>query len=158
MGFHQYNVYRADRNINISNFTREGGVLIAVSKKLFSRLLHISINNLEQIFILVNIGNKCIIVGAVYILIRVNKLLFLDHFTTVENVLLEFPDLNIILLGDYNLPSVLFNDSDSFFNEQIFNLNLSQFNHIKNINGTNLDKLISNYNKILIKENMNSIA
>lgn len=65
MGFHQYNVYRADRNINTSIFTRGGGVLIAVNKNLSSRLLRISINNLEQIFILVNLGNTCIIVGAV---------------------------------------------------------------------------------------------
>lgn len=139
MGFHQYNVYKTDKNTNTSAFTRGGGVLIAVNKKLFSRLFCISIHNLEQVFVLVNLGNKCIIIGVIYMPVRSNKQLFLNHFSTIENLLLENTNSNFILLEDYNLPFATFCDSENFFNEQIFNLNLSQFNDIININGITLD-------------------
>lgn len=83
-----------------------------------------------------------------------NRQLFLDHFYTIENVLLENPNSNIILLGDYNLSSATFCNFKDFLYEQILNLNLPQCNYIININGTTLDKVISKHYNILINENV----
>lgn len=67
----------------------------------------------------------------------------LDHSYTIENVLLEYPKPDIILLGDYGLPSASFYDSKNSFKEYVCSLNSSQLNRIvKYVNG--VDEVISN--------------
>lgn len=62
------------------------------------------------------------------------------------------------MLDDYNLPSATFSNSEKNFKEQMFNLILSRYNNIININGTTLDKIISNRKNTLIEENVSPLV
>lgn len=67
LGLIGYQVFRFDRNENTNPHSRGGGILIAVKNVYASKVLSVPINNIEQLFVLVSICNKKIILGGVYV-------------------------------------------------------------------------------------------
>jgi hypothetical protein len=67
LGFNNYIIYRCDRSPLNNNYSRGGGVLIAVNVNLKSKLLKISINSVEHIFVSLHLDNSYFIIGCGYI-------------------------------------------------------------------------------------------
>lgn len=66
LGFDNYIIYRCDGNSLTSSCSRGGGVLIAIRKDFPSKIIPISCNNIEHLFISLSINNEPFIVGGVY--------------------------------------------------------------------------------------------
>jgi len=64
-----------------------------------------------------------------------------------------YPNSNIVLLGDFNLPFTNFTNVDSIFFDYLDNLNLVQHNNILNSNSVLLDLIISNYKSLIVTLN-----
>ena len=102
-----YTVYRNDRNPEASNKNRDGGVMIAVSKKINLTPIYTSDPSVEYLFVKMVLGNAKIIVGAVYMPPLCSKAVFERHLQFIDDIVLRNPSYEIVLLGDYNLSSVL---------------------------------------------------
>jgi len=103
-----YSVFRSDRgstfgtNINI----RGGGVLIAVKSHLHCYSIPLQNNDVEQLFIKLSLGSFLLLIGAVYIPPKSDMNVYNSHTDTVNNLLTEYCNSKIIILGDYNLPGL----------------------------------------------------
>lgn len=157
----KYTIFRCDRGSIIGNNIRGGCVLIAIKSHFHRCQLNLQNNNIEQLFINLSLGSFTLVIGAVYIPPHSNVNTYNDHTNTVNNLLNQHSNANIILFGDYNLLCIQW----SLVNNKIvphlsqFNklsgttlanfsyLNLKQFNLVKN-NNSILDLILSNYNNI----------
>ena len=90
LGLLNFHTYRCNRNTLTSSRSSGGSVLIAVNKFLFSWQVQISCNTIEQLF--VRVANNS------------------SHATSVEEVSRLFPNDEIIVVGDYNLPNALWHN------------------------------------------------
>lgn len=150
LGFKNFNVFRCDRNIHTSNLSRGGGVLIAVNNKLSSKLINITSKNLEIVFILIKTDRNNIIISSVYIPNRSTIGIFEEYFNIVNNIRYDYPSSDLILLGDFNIPSAISSHTKSLFFDNISLLNMTQFNNIVNSKNNILDYVISNNNSIKV--------
>lgn len=104
-----YMVYRYDRNSKTSKLDRGGGVLIAVRSNLKSHLITNPDVSIEQLF--VNVSDLKLTVGAVYIPPQSPEQLYgklSKSFVSIRN---QFPDSELIFVGDFNLPLVDWHNS-----------------------------------------------
>ena len=100
-----YNIYRSDRNPLFAS--RGGGVLIAVSKYLQSKLVDItdSVNiAVDQIFVHVSFCNTDCIISAFYVPPSSDLSCYEEHICSLQECKLIFPNSHFIIVGDYNLP------------------------------------------------------
>lgn len=111
LGLHNYSIYRKDRAYN-DDVDRGGGVLIAIRNTYMSKLcvpnLFIDSDSFDQLFVSVQFGTKKILFGALYIQPGTNSSEedFVNLTANTENISSDFPDHDLVLLGDYNLPFV----------------------------------------------------
>jgi hypothetical protein len=116
LGLSGYNISRCDRNQNINNRSRGGGVLLAINNKFHSRLLSLPISPVEHIIVIIKIKNSYIIIGNVYFPPHTDISIYNAHFDIINNLLLSFPCAkNILLVGDYNLPKLQWHALLDFF-------------------------------------------
>jgi len=161
LGLANYNLFRCDRNPSTSVHSRGGGVVIAVKNGLFCRELRSSVEYVEQIFVDIHIDYKHLVIGAVYIPPSSDVNVYNAHCNAVESIFSMSPNVDILIVGDYNLPNIRwFNETDgslqyistdvcrnirqaeslyTHFNE----FNLYQHNIISNLHGNTLDLLFS---------------
>lgn len=107
LGLCHYNVFRYDRCNYTSNCVRGGGVLIGIRKDIPAYLIKINQLNVEHIFVRFSIGSFNFIIGGVYIPPRSSPSIYESHISTVESLLILYPDHTFIVCGDYNLPGFL---------------------------------------------------
>lgn len=145
-------------------------VKLCVHKKYHSELISIPNDTIEQLFVLVKINGKTnYVIGTCFIPPGKPVSSHLTHNQTVDYVLFKFKNkIDIILLGDYNLPKSFFsNDNTGLIVEgnlsakaeiifDCFTLrNFSQLNTIKNVHESMLDLVFSNISNVSVtKENM----
>ena len=153
LGFNNYHTYRYDRNNDTSHLSNGGGVLIAINENFTSQLLKLPHTKLEILFVLIKLNRTNLIVSAVYIPNCSSIEIFTEYFDCVNYVMYNYPDSNIVLLGDYNLPSANFSNKNSFFFDYLDNLNIVQFNNILNFNNVLLDYVISNCKSLFVNLN-----
>lgn len=148
-------MYRLDRNLATSQKKGGGGVLIGVRKDLKSKLIKANDNNIEQIFVLIEILKYKYIIGACYIPPKSDISVYEAHCGMLEGLLGRYPDCKLILAGDYNLSDAVWSDSGAFVDcppgspagavhSSFSFLNLNQVNRIPNNNGVFLDLVFSN--------------
>lgn len=106
LGFTQHNIFRCDRTEITSPHSRGGGVLIAIKKTFYSKLLNIDALNVEQVFVKVIVGDLLIIFCAVYFPPNSDLQLYLNHLSVLESIDSSFPNCKLIICGDYNTPSL----------------------------------------------------
>ena len=102
-----YNIFRSDRCPLYAS--RGGGVLIAVCKKLHSTQINITESScleIDELFIKISVSNSELILGAFYVPPSADISCYEDHISSIQECKLEYPNLNYIILGDYNLPNV----------------------------------------------------
>jgi len=165
LGFDSYIIYRCDRNSLTSSCSRGGGVLIAIHIDFLSKLIPISCNNIEHLFISFSINNEPFIVGVVYFHPSSLDISYANYTSTVEDLVNSFVNANFILCGDFNLPNIYWsNDNQGLVYSKISRpgpyvqcvpetfafLNFFLVNNVFNIHGTLLDLIFVNSNHIKI--------
>lgn len=110
-----YTVFRCDRSHKTSGYLRGGGVLIAVRSTLKCNRIVLQEENIEQVFVLLELAGRTVIIAAVYLPPSSNIDLFERHCKTVHDVIMTYPRANVYLLGDYNLPQVKWPTDDAQF-------------------------------------------
>lgn len=165
LGMLDYNIYRSDRNSNNSVFKRGGGILIAINKKYFSRLIPSTNINCEHLSILVSIHNNQLLIHSCYIPPNSTLDQFHNYCTVIENLNINYPDSILIVAGDFNLPNISWINSSShsiingskcskadLLQESVVLLELFQFNLIKNHYHNILDLVFSNRSDLIVSK------
>lgn len=104
--FPNYSVIRWDRCTVINNDIRGGGVLISVKNHFNCSQITINNNNIEKIFVKLIIGSTILLTAAVYIPLHSYVNVYNNHTDIVNSLQFQYNNAKIILLGDYNLPTI----------------------------------------------------
>ena len=152
-----YNVFRADRNVNTSNKIRGGGILIAVKKEFESAVILLG-NFIESIYIHVKYHDLNLIVGGVYIPPASYFTSYVNFCQDIESIFDRFPESSYVIAGDFNLPHIDWNDdgecglNNSLEYDLISStcalMNLTQINKIPNMRNVFLDLIFSNVDNL----------
>ncbi|KAL4153538.1 hypothetical protein QTP88_001371 [Uroleucon formosanum] len=141
LGFYNYNVYRCDRNSLTSKCSRGDGVLIAIHKSLYSKIISINDQSIEQLFVCFSINHVNFIVGSVYFPPCSPAVSYEAYAITVENLVNSYINHNFILCGDFNLPDINWsNDSHGLVN------------NVSNAFGSLLDLIFVNNNQFNVTD------
>lgn len=148
-----FNIFRNDRDSDLTGLERGGGLFIAIRKSL--KATHITLENsvLEQLFVMATINSKKYIFGAIYIPPSSNSETYSAHCTQLLRLCERFPNCELVIVGDFNLPDATWFVSDSntievqcavrssatIIAENYNFLNLLQTNRVPNRFGTFLD-------------------
>ena len=167
LGLTQYSVFRKDRSAETSTKKSFGGVLIAVDRAVQCKRVESS-ENIEQLFIAVGPS----IVGAIYLPPLSQLECFLTFAEDIDRIANDFPDSELCVVGDFNVPKALWINEDVCSRAipnndvyvppltlEIINVlsdlcayqNLFQCNQITNVNNVILDLVLSHssYNVIV---------
>lgn len=110
-------------------------------------------NKIELLFVIIRLPYRSLIISSVYIPIRSNINIFNDYFNYVEFVYNKHPNHDILLLGDYNLPSANYSNIELTFNYKLSYFNFIQYDQIFNLNNVIFDYVISNSISINVEKN-----
>lgn len=96
----RFNIYRHDREER-----NGGGVMIAVADNVQS--FHVNIvSDLELVWVGIHLKNKTYILGACYRPPSANATFISKLHDAINAVTIRFPNAPIMLLGDFNYPSI----------------------------------------------------
>ena len=109
-----YSLFRCDRSESTSNFSRGGGVVVAVKHgfQCFEVSL-VDVSQLEQTVVCIKLPDRSLYIVGIYLPPNSDTLLYRKHSDAVQRVIDSSSDKDtIILLGDYNLPFLLWSFDD----------------------------------------------
>lgn len=159
-----YNIYRADRNSEVTQKFRGGGALIAIRKSLKSHLILSYANLFEQLFVSLMDRNKQIILGAVYIPPAACNNVYKEHCLTVEQMMESYSPTKVFLCGDYNIPETTWSNNEigisvdgplnpntNTLSHYLGYYNFYQMNTIPNSRGVLLDLVFTLSNNVIVR-------
>ena len=134
--------------------TRGGGVLIAVRADLSSSKLSLPDSICEELYVSISFNQSFIVCGAVYIPPNSDLNSYLDNISSMDFIRTTYPDANLCIAGDYNLPNLFFtndsrncmagvSDKEKIICDGFSSLELFQHNHEINKNGVILDLILT---------------
>ncbi|CAK1596411.1 unnamed protein product [Parnassius mnemosyne] len=139
-GFH---VVRKDRTGDCG----WGGVLLAIrdryNVKIVTDIVSMT-DDKELIFAIVTFKNVKVLCCVVYLPPNYKDEQYLNVLTCIENVICTYPDLNVLILGDFNLNSCSTNIKTSFDFFCEF-CSLKQYNTVLNNRGGMLDLVLGSF-------------
>lgn len=101
--FCNYNIYGNDRDLSLGK-KRGGGVLVAIHNKIKCELLFVlMIVDIEHNFLKINLNNKTIILGCIYIPPNASNETYSSHCDDVKSLYINFLDFHFVIIGDFNL-------------------------------------------------------
>ena len=158
-----YNVFRDDRDLNISQRMSVGGVLVAVSSQFNSELIpSLKFKELDHVWVKTEIAGETHIFASVYFPPdQACKSTYETFFQSAEELMSGFPpEYKVHVYGDFNqrnadfirgsendsilLPVVGDNETLQLIFENIAFLGLNQVNHVKNLQNRYFDFLLTN--------------
>lgn len=144
LNFHNYEVFRKDRDLASGNKISGGGVLVAVSKSLHSSIINVS-SSIEALFVSLNLqhGNKALFVGA-YIPPGQPTQSYTEFSDIIDEVMVSHTFSEVHILGDFNNPCTdwtapAWNGASQTLMNMASMHNLSQINQVRNQRGVILD-------------------
>lgn len=153
----RYVVYRKDRSC--VNYVQGGGVLIAVSTRLKSKLLIQPCNNFEAVWVTLLTNTSKLHLCCLYIPPTSKIDIYDIHFNNIFDTASCNPQDLLVILGDFNLPHTSWNlsqndvilvnpqnDTERLLTNFMNLCNLNQYNLVKNSNNRLLDLALSNTN------------
>ena len=160
LGMNGFIIYRSDRSKDHCK-KWGGGVLIAVKSTLVSREVLSITQQIEVLFVLIDAGNKSILLGVVYIPPNSSVELYEYFCIQMESIIDEYQSDFIVLCGDFNLPGVQWiNDQygscaagvvtrqATILSEVVSFQNFYQLNNVPNVMGNCLDLIFSDFQNI----------
>lgn len=160
----KYVIYRCDRSILTSKKKSGGGCLIAVAFNLNSEKIDYVDKSIEFVSVKINLVKYSLFLCCVYIAPQLPIDIYIKYVTAFSFItkLMKKND-KIIIVGDFNIPNVIWQISDSYsyipldgctksqeFFKLIFDLGLNQFNYLHNISNNVLDLVFSDYSDMNI--------
>lgn len=159
LGFHDFEIFRCDR-LYVKSDEVGGGVLIAIRKSYPSRIIksYNSRAHFETLFVLMKLGSHFLLLNALYIT-KPSHEIFTIYTELLENIFLKYPDSYFSILGDFNLPFLVWeldfdsvkmtyycsnSMSDILLNSLAY-LGMFQINNFKNSLSRTLDLLFVNF-------------
>lgn len=153
-----YTVFRRDRCLSQSRKSDGGGVLIAVRSTLQATMVSTFDSDAEDMWVSVECAVGRIYVCCVY-LPPGDMESFLTFLQSISMLRDNYPENLFVIVGDFNLPSIVWHRSDDGnlepsegsdlrsreFLDTYRYCNLLQFNHITNENDKVLDLVFSNF-------------
>lgn len=103
LGLNNYLIFRKDRSKETSHKKTMGGVLLAVHKSIPCSLLPTE-SPIEQIYIKIGSPKAKCIIGCVYLPPDSPLESYLMVSDTVDSMSEKYPDINLCMAGDFNLP------------------------------------------------------
>ena len=159
----RYNVYRNDRNYQLSEMKSGGGVLIAVSVDFNSALIDtIQFKEFEHVWVKAELAGETHVFVSVYFPPNnARNEIFEKFLHVVENIASKLlPEVKLHIYGDFNqrnidfipdidnhsilLPIIGENETLQLLFDKTSSLGLNQINHVKNGQNCYLDLLMSN--------------
>ena len=116
LGLNNYTIYRCDRDLESTNSSTGGGVLIAIKNDL-SVTNVTPVSSLDQLFLRISLSNSNLIIGVVYFQPKSTEQQFLEYSSTLDAISAKHKDCQFILLGDYNLPYITWNSNPLQYNK-----------------------------------------
>lgn len=157
LGFSNYNIFRADRNFELTGKSLGGGVLIAVRKHFTTHVIPTpQIVNCEELWLSIETRCSKICICGLYIPSPSTIDAYVEHCDNAENMLDRFESSQIYILGDFNLPGIIWTNDENGIcatgNSNASNLvidsysflNMFQMNTITNARGSCLDLIMTN--------------
>ena len=105
LGFNGYNIFRADRTSLTSSKKTGGGAMLCIKNCFCSYLCDINDISVEHVF--VRIPSIKLVIGVVYIPPTSSFNQYSKHSTVVKSLVDIYSDHHIMLVGDYNIPGVI---------------------------------------------------
>ena len=160
-----YVVFRNDRNYNLLNSSRGGGVLLVVKNSVTCTQVDLTsiiraLPTINIICVKISLPNKnYIFVVTVYIPPSTS---FEDYelFTDLLSNLEDIHTNKLIIVGDFNIPNFVLNLTDKFSTLLVNFANfidLTQYNYVRNANNHILDLVFSNL-VITIEKSINPLV
>ena len=147
LGLPAYNVYRCDRNSNTSLKKSGGGVLIAVKKRFRSTFIATEFVQIEHIFVSISCGGTSnALIGCVYLPPDSAFDKYGLHCSAVEKICSTNTFCNILITGDYNLPTLSW---DSAIHYEVSNAERLIIQLLSSLELYQLNKIPNHQNKIL---------
>lgn len=160
-----YTVLRCDRNFAETGLSKGGGALLAVKSEFFSEPVNLSyiLDNLPLVDI---VGCKCLINNFFILFIYVIYIppsISVEHFELFLNLLEQIISTNgnILILGDFNIPSFnnnIFDTKRQLMHAFLEFTNTTQFNNIVNINGRLLDLVLSDLKTCTVSRDISPLV
>lgn len=170
LGLFGYDVFRLDRDCELTGKKRGGGILIAVKHKLLARRVDIPYSTVEQLFVSICINNQNVIFGGIYIPPSSTIDAYVEHVNAVDYIYDKYADCKLVLCGDYNLPEAIWFNENLGLNVRCpdnspalvildnFSFhNLFQVNSISNSRGIFLDLIFSSFSNIIVSNPLDNI-
>jgi len=158
LGLNGYQIFRIDRNSLNSNYSRGGGVLIAIKSDIKTSLICTNFNKLEQVYTLLSINSFKIHIGAVSLPPVSTLPVFEAHTSSIEHLISSTNPTSNLICADYNLPLIKWSKSNqSFFASGTMSqtsthlidsfsyYNFYQLNQVPNACGCLLDLVFSSF-------------
>lgn len=165
-----YNVYRRDRNMELSGKSDGGGVLIGINSDLISHCVSKWSTDgiIEDLWVSIVLnGGKKLFICCVYVPPHAVLNNFILFFNKLEEIFNSNPNDEFIIVGDFNLSNITwkydvdnksylpFNAVDplsEFFVDNLALNDLKQFNNVLNCNGKCLDLIMSSNLQIEVSQ------
>lgn len=104
IGFSDHDVFRCDRSVSTSNYSRGGGVLLAVRRNLRCSQINTRNSTIEHVCVKFKLHSELIIIGNFYIPPYASIHQYTEMCQILEDLVFLFPLAKIIVLGDFNMP------------------------------------------------------
>lgn len=150
----KYNIFRCDRNKELSAKSKGGGVLIAVKSKFRGNASTFELRGVQAVMVEIAVANNHFFLCVVYFEPGLPYALYDQFLTELENKASNILQRNIFICGDFNRPEVIDNTYDFSVGNQtslrIYDFlnffNLTSYNGIRNANNRTLDLILSSCN------------
>lgn len=150
----RYNVFRKDRNFELTKKDTGGGVLVAVKTEYECQLLSEScgVDGIDDVWLRVRFFSKDVYVYAVYIPPKMSLECYQGFFENLDINVIKFGlDEKYLFIGDFNIPGVVnvnkntnLSGIENLYVQFINFLGLTQYNNVLNNKGRFLDLIMSN--------------
>ncbi|XP_054256899.1 uncharacterized protein LOC128981929 [Macrosteles quadrilineatus] len=149
----EYTIFRCDRSDSTSSKLSGGGVLIAIRDSIPCQHITSTGNDIECLFVLCKLASSSVLVGNVYIPPGQPTSMYSALCDTFDEIMSLIKDTAfIVVMGDFNLPNMIWTDPDPqrltlssrYVKETFSSYELTQVNRVLNHRGVSLDLIFSN--------------
>lgn len=158
-----YNIFRKDRNSELTGKSQGGGVFLATGKKFSVTEIDLFNDNIEGVCVKVNLEKTCVYIVGVYVPPGNNSSTLRNIYECIEE---KLTGKFCIIVGDFNIHEYY----DSLINNALLTDKVSELNHflafndfyqksyVVNDSSSILDLVISNLSAVMVERDICSFV